>query len=33
MRTTPAHFPNANPAEVFMKTVGKTMKSAIHKAV
>ena len=30
MRTTPPHFPNANPAEVFMKTVGKTMKSAIH---
>ena len=28
MRTTPPHYPNANPAETFLKTVGKIMKSA-----
>ena len=33
MRTTPPYFPNANPAEVFMKTVGKTMKTALHSKV
>ena len=28
MRFVPPHCPNANPAETFMKTVGKAMKSA-----
>ena len=30
MRFVPPHFPNANPSETFMKTLGKAMKSAHH---
>ena len=29
-RFVPPHFPNANPSETFMKTLGKGMKSAHH---